>query len=336
MENYILTADTSLTYDGSVKPRTDIADILSNQLRFDKIEYPMFKKNNNFDSVNISLIKRLTENSILYFQFPTYTSYEQDLDFIERAHRKNITIIAIVHDINSLRGFRETLAEDIAMLNNFDFITLPSLSAERLLKKNGLHVPTVIQRGPFDFLTHSPLNSPQYANIVNYAGNISKAKAGFLATVRNVNLVVYGKRDDFRLQNSAHYAGKYDNDELITRLDSGFGLLWDGDCSAKNPFKDYEKYNWQYKLSLYLAAGIVPIADSASNVGKWLKKTNCGLVINDITDLPEMIKTIDKTAYNTLYQKIRTQQIRVRNGYYIKSIVSDVADLMATNEYLVK
>ncbi len=49
-----------------------------------------------------------------------------------------------------------------------------------------------------------------------------------------------------------------------------------------------------------------------------------------------MIKTIDKTAYNTLYQKIRTQQIRVRNGYYIKSIVSDVADLMATNKDLVK
>lgn len=165
-ENYILTADTSLTYAGSVKPRTDIADILSKQLRFDKIEYPMFTKNNNFDSVNISLIKRLTENSILYFQFPTYTSYEQDLDFIERAHRKDITIIAIVHDINSLRGFRETLAEDIAMLNNFDFITLPSLSAERLLKKNGLHVPTVIQRGPFDFLTSSPLNSPDRKSVV--------------------------------------------------------------------------------------------------------------------------------------------------------------------------
>ncbi|TPF00923.1 hypothetical protein DIS10_08545 [Leuconostoc mesenteroides] len=222
------------------------------------------------------------------------------------------------------------------MLNNFDFITLPSLSAERLLKKNGLHVPTVIQRGPFDFLTSSPLNSPQYANIVNYAGNISKTKAGFLATLRNVHLVVYGKGIDFRLQNPAYYAGKYDNDELITKLDSGFGLLWDGDCSSKSPFKDYEKYNWQYKLSLYLATGIVPIADSASNVGKWLKKTNCGLVISDITDLPEMIKTIDKTAYNTLYQKIRTQQIRVRNGYYIKSIVSDVADLMATNKDLVK
>lgn len=79
-ENYILTADTSLTYAGSVKPRTDIADILSKQLRFDKIEYPMFTKNNNFDSVNINLIKRLTENSILYFQFPTYSSYEQDLE----------------------------------------------------------------------------------------------------------------------------------------------------------------------------------------------------------------------------------------------------------------
>lgn len=331
MKNYIITTNPSISYDGSIKPRTDIADILSNKMGFQKINYPMFMKDQNYHNINEKVIAKIPSNSVIYFQFPSYTSTNQDLDLIQKAHDKKVKIVAIVHDINSLRGFKETITEDVFVLNHFDLITLPSISAANELKNHGLEVQFIIQKGPFDFITSSPKQISHHSNKVSFAGNLSKEKAGFLASIGNVRLVVYGSNLTFKLSNNSRYAGERSNEELIPLLTDGYGLLWDGDGVSANSFKKYEKYNWQYKLSLYLAAGILPIADINSNVGKWIIKMNCGVVLHDLSELKFAIDNINTSEYQVMLRNVIVQQIRVRTGYYTIMMIKEINASLAKN-----
>ena len=63
-------------------------------------------------------------NSVIYFQYPLYITSDFQIDLIRKAHMKQCAVIAIVHDINSLRGLDNTLEKDIELLNQFDVITL--------------------------------------------------------------------------------------------------------------------------------------------------------------------------------------------------------------------
>ncbi|MCT3258137.1 hypothetical protein EFO87_06625, partial [Lactiplantibacillus plantarum] len=100
--------------------------------------------------------------------------------------------------------------------------------------------------------------------------------------------------------------------------------LWDSDGTGNTTFKTYEKYNWQYKLSLYLASGIIPIADTNSNVGTWLKNNNCGLTLGILEELDSTIIAISKSQYEQLQDNIRIQQHRLREGYYTKELISRI------------
>lgn len=51
---------------------------------------------------NDRIIQDVDTNSIIYFQFPIYTTLHIELDLIDKAHQKGIRVVAIVHDINSL------------------------------------------------------------------------------------------------------------------------------------------------------------------------------------------------------------------------------------------
>lgn len=184
--------------------------------------------------------------------------------------------------------------------------------------------PVVVQENPFDFLTTAPLKTAHFSKIVNFAGNISYSKAGFLKNMRDVTMHVYGSNLDFELPNNIKYLGKLSNDELVEHLGNGFGLLWDAGEINKRTFKSYEKYNWQYKLSLYLAAGIIPVADKMSNVGKWLKFNGCGITISDLEDLHGELLTISRSKYETLQNEVKLQQHRVREGYYTQKLVSSI------------
>ncbi|MCG0906234.1 galactofuranosyltransferase [Lactiplantibacillus plantarum] len=237
---------------------------------------------------------------------------------------KQCAVIAIVHDINSLRGLDNTLEKDIELLNQFDVITLPSKLAREVLTNAGLKVPVVIQKDPFDFLTNTPINYPTFSHTVNYAGNISFTKAGFLGNINDVYMHIFGSNLDFTLPKSLEYMGQFDNDKLISKLNTGYGLLWDSDGTGNTTFKTYEKYNWQYKLSLYLASGIIPIADTNSNVGTWLKNNNCGLTLGILEELDSTIIAISKSQYEQLQDNIRIQQHRLREGYYTKELISRI------------
>ncbi|WP_087843046.1 hypothetical protein, partial [Lactiplantibacillus plantarum] len=225
-------------------------------------------------------------------------------------------------DINSLRGLDNTLEKDIELLNQFDVITLPSKLAREVLTNAGLKVPVVIQKDPFDFLTNTPINYPTFSHTVNYAGNISFTKAGFLGNIKDVYMHIFGSNLDFTLPKNLEYMGQFDNDTLISKLNTGYGLLWDSDGTGNTTFKTYEKYNWQYKLSLYLASGIIPIADTNSNVGTWLKNNNCGLTLGILEELDSTIIAISKSQYEQLQDNIRIQQHRLREGYYTKELIS--------------
>lgn len=332
MENYILVPNTHATYDGSLKPRLDIGSILSSKLAFKLLKYPMYDSElDDYHFSNDRIIQDVDTNSIIYFQFPIYTTLHIELDLIDKAHQKGIRVVAIVHDINSLRGFKIGVDEEVALLNKFDLITLPSIAAENILRKQGLIVPTIIQQGPFDFLTQAPEVSSIFSSIVNFAGNISFSKAGFLRDINTPNILVFGSNLDFTLPNNVSYMGKFDNDDLIPKLNSGYGLLWDNDKNNDGKhFKSYEKYNWQYKLSLYLAAGIVPIADHASNVGKWLIDNKCGITIPNIERLDDAIQSISRQEYDELEIAVKSQQNKVRQGYYTQKLVKLINKKMFT------
>ncbi|ALT80279.1 hypothetical protein AU077_01120 [Streptococcus gallolyticus] len=325
MKNYILTPKLRTSYDGSIKPRRDISDILTSKLLFEKINYPMFNSQlTEFPDINNKVMDIVEPNSVIYFQYPLYITSDFQVDLIRKAHMNKCSVIAIVHDLNSLRGLHTTLERDIELLNQFDVITLPSKLAREVLTNNGLNVPVVNQTDPFDFLTNTPINYPTFSHTVNYAGNISFIKAGFLENINDVYMHIFGSNLDFTLPTNLEYMGQFDNDTLISKLNTGYGLLWDSDGIDNTKFKTYEKYNWQYKLSLYLASGIIPIADTNSNVGIWLNNNKCGLTLDILEELNNSIMAISKSQYGQLQSNVRIQQHRLREGYYTKELISSI------------
>lgn len=104
MKNYILVPDPQMTYDGSIKPRTDIGAILSTALSFQRINYPMYSVPNNYKLINDNVVKTMMSHSNAYLQFPLYTNFPLEVDFIEKAHAKEIKVIAIVMTLIASEG----------------------------------------------------------------------------------------------------------------------------------------------------------------------------------------------------------------------------------------
>lgn len=109
------------SYEATDKARNDTCKIFKD-LGYIPLSMEAFsEKNKNVARNDMEPLKR---GDILIIQYPSYAGEEYDNEVYKIAKEKGIKLLAIVHDLESIRFYNND--SDIKPLNNFEVISLPS------------------------------------------------------------------------------------------------------------------------------------------------------------------------------------------------------------------
>lgn len=322
--------------DATNKPKKDINKILTNML-FSKIDQPMFKSRyakliGSFKSVK-NIVRHLNRGDLLIVQYPTYMGTLFDLNLADKLRAKGVKTIVIIHDIDSLR-FKSTafrgLDYEVTLLNKFDELISPNMNMTKLLKSKGLKAETV-NLEIFDYLTNTNEKSPaKFERLVSFTGNLNKSD--FIRKLDEVNKVRFNLFGPLKAKGNINgYVGSFDSDELIIKIKSGFGLVWDG-SSIRHIYESdistgsYLKYNNPYKLSFYIVIGVPIFIWNKAAEAEFVVKEGIGIPIGSIEEIPTILNEIGNEDYKKMVINIDRLKKRITSGYYTKLAVKKALD----------
>lgn len=332
--------------DATIKPRKDMGVFLKD-VGFETIETKMFQ-NQALNDTNKKLLDHLAkehykenEVNILWYQYPTYMGKDYEIYFLNAFKAQGFIVVGFVHDIDYLRGMNDDFAPDKEILSNFNYLLVASNKIKQFLTDNGVTQPRLLLYPMFDY--YSLAIEPVYFNsgeVINYSGNLMKAKAGFLVPFSkaikdtDLRLNVYGTKPKDDLGEC--YKGPIDPD--VMQYEDGWGLIWDGDENEKGAYQSYLEYNWSYKLSAYLRNGLPVIAKKGSNVGNFVEQAQVGIVLNDLDELVPMIDALldkDRELFDLLCINAQAFSYKLARGYYTKSLAYKTMTYIQDNNKVV-
>lgn len=336
---YISEKSKSIEFTAANKARDDI-DTIFKELNYRDLDTYMNIVNS--ENSNIQLIKeiiskamKIKRNSYVYIQYPYYKNNRKIYTFLNIIKKiKNIKIVALIHDIDSMRfqGMVDKKNKEIQRLNSFDCIISHNKSMTNWLIKNGVNNP-IYNIEIFDYL----LDNEEIGNKnirktdIVFAGNLDKNKSGFIYNLINqnsmFNMNLYGPNFNTKiLNNNIKYMGQFLPEELISNLEGKFGLIWDGDsvmeCSGISG--EYTKYNNPHKLSMYLAAGLPIICWNKMAICDFVKNNDIGICIDNLNDISKVISQIDSKQYNSMVNNVSKIRNRLVNGEYTRIVLDNI------------
>ena len=132
----------------------------------------------------------------------------------------------------------------------------------KYMKGNGVK-SKIVELDIFDYLLDSKIKINELfdMNEVFFAGNLAKSEfLGELSKIGKVKFNLYGLEFDglekIKSQTNVEYKGSFMPEELISNLEGGWGLVWDGNsietCSGLSG--EYLKYNNPHKVSMCIVS----------------------------------------------------------------------------------
>ncbi len=108
---------------------------------------------------------------------------------------------------------------------------------------------------------------------------------------------------------------------MPNHLQGGFGLVWDGDSphTCSGMYGEYLKMNNPHKSSLYLASGFPIIVWSQSALADFVRKNNCGILVDSLFEIAERLDSISNDEYEVLLKNSKKIGDNIRKGYYLKT-----------------
>lgn len=328
---YISEKSKKMEFTAANKARDDV-DSVFKKMNYIELDTYMNIVNSNISS--IQLIKEIIiksifikRNSYVYIQYPYYKNNKKIYTFLKFIKKiKRVKIVALIHDIDSIR-FKEMIdkkKEEIQRLNRFDFIISHNESMSNWLIKNGVNKPTY-NIDIFDYLLN--FKKLEDKNIrktdIAFAGNLDENKSGFIYKLMDNNckftMNLYGPNFNTKIvNNNIKYKGQFLPEELISKLEGKFGLIWDGDsteeCSGISG--QYTKYNNPHKLSMYIAAGLPIICWENMAISKFVRNNKVGICISNLNDINEVIYSIKDEQYSDMVNNVLEIRERVIDGKY--------------------
>ncbi len=293
----------------------------------------------NFKLLYLSFI--IPNQAFLLYQHPAYgaRSLRCQLRWMKRI--KGIKSIAVIHDLNSLRGgivgslsvkYDYYDFADRVLLKEFDTVICHNEKMRQYLIKQGFLPDRLINMEIFDYLTEGKSVQTEKGSVpsIAIAGNLTVGKSGYIYELigsesnRELKINLYGSgfQKEYIGENTI-YHGSFDPDILPGKLEGDFGLVWDGPsiqtCAGNTG--EYLKYNNPHKLSLYLASGMPVIVWSQSAAADFVRKNGVGIVVDSLYGLGIVINNVSHSEYDRMRENVRNISNRIRNGYYsVKAI----------------
>lgn len=332
MKKYITSPnDNQFSYDGAVKPRLDTANVLQS-LGYKRINFNMYGKIETDSEEYNKVIKsfdNLSKGDLVVQQVPSYCSNEFDIYLSRHIIEKGAYSVALVHDIDTLRGFYPNFDSERVIFNSYNLLVVASDKLKDYLIKSGIKTK-IITRGPWDYLQGFPYRQHKFSKNIYYAGNLSKRKSGFLESFNkntNLNITVCGRIDkgskDYIDPNTVDYFGPVSPDRLS--FSDGWGLIWDNENDdSDNYYHTYQEYNWPAKLSVYLRSGIPVIVSKKAQTYSYIKDNHLGIGIDNIKDISICLNKLSDNDKMLIMRSCFQEANKIGNGYYAKQMSSNI------------
>lgn len=248
---------------------------------------------------------------------------------------KKTNIVPLLEDIDPLRDSTISNSKKIKAikeLNNSKCIITQNYKMSNYLKRNGVLVPT-LELEVLDFLTSKSIKnigSENLLNVICYGGNLSESQSGFLHDIRikaddKICYYVYGKgKMKDNLPKYVNYKGSFSAEDCVKNLKGGWGLVWNGNSLKVNNRdikNNYYNYVSPHKFSMYALCGMPVIVSSTSPMARFVIQNKCGIVINNIEEIPKEINRISIKEYLQYRSNILKIASKISRGMYTKKTI---------------
>ena len=279
-------------------------------------------------------------NSIVFIQNPYHHKQlirNWVLEGLKR--KKNVKFISLVHDVEELRkGLYNNYykSEFKTMLSLADVIIVHNDKMKDFFIRKGFPETKLVSLKIFDYLTDSkPSDSNvKFERSISIAGNLDIKKSAYISQLGKLGVVVnlYGPNFSHLLEKykEIKYHGSFPASDIPNYLNSGFGLVWDGNSidSCSGDFGEYLQYNNPHKLSLYLASGIpVVIWDKAAE-SKFVKENNLGLCVSSLYELQDKLNSITEQEFNEMVDNVEKQTDLLIHGKYTEASILEAEKII--------
>ena len=354
MQMYYIDENLKKNNTAGAKAPEDIAKICE-VMGLRKILMPMLKythtkvlKNFEVTSKNILFwVKQfvmLPKGSIIVYQHPTLGKRlaAKVVPFLLRI--KTLKIIAVIHDLESLRGGiggmfsvnDKYCKEEIELLQKCACIVCHNNRMKEYLSSKGIDSHKIVELELFDYLSEAQICQMKGTQKeVCIAGNLAPGKCGYIYEMFNNNhngdLVVnlFGVNYEDRNIDNLNYKGSFKPEELPGLLKGKFGIVWDGmsasTCAGNTG--EYLRYNNPHKASLYLCAGIPVVVWRQAAIADFVLKNHVGITIEDLYSLENAIDMVSDEEYQEMVDNAKRISGHVRSGFYTQQAINKAIEI---------
>lgn len=274
---------------------------------------------------------KIYPGDLVVWQYPKY-SPQLELTMLNWFHEKQVIISSFIHDISLLREEikdREhySPAADKTLLASFDANIVPENFVAPLQKLTQVVLKNVIALAPYDFITQNQVLPAKYSKNIFYAGSLVK-----FPRLQNIDfkLTVYGEKNfsSIDINNSNIVNGGFmPAEDLASNLNAGFGLIWDEDKNNSDR-QTYTKWNWPYKFSLYMVAGLPVVAWSGSAISDFIKLAHVGVVVDNLAQVTDELDKITELEFNQMAVNASEIGSKLAKGDSTKSALTRLENLV--------
>ena len=273
---------------------------------------------------------RVRKDDTLVLQYPVkkYFSFICNVAHLRGAH-----VIALIHDLGSMRRKKLTVEKEISRLMHADYVIASNEVMKEWLHAHGF-THSLGALGLFDYRsqsTHSAEHDKQGGEpILVYAGSLAMRKNAFILqlpdVIKGYQLHIYGNRSGLPTLKDSRQIVFHDfmpAEDFIAHAEGSFGFVWDGDSldSCTGNFGEYLRYNSPHKVSFYLRAGMPVIIWADAALAPLVEKEGIGLSIHSIEELNSLLSHIEEEQLSAMRTKVREVSDKLARGEFFRSAV---------------
>ncbi|MCT3034571.1 hypothetical protein [Pediococcus parvulus] len=329
MTKFVVKVSQGQNRTAGTKAKSDVVTFL-NKLDYQTIDYHVL--NNKYLRVLFSAwqwrksLKSLKETDVIVYQYPAYSRFLGDR-FIQEVKRRNAKAYIVLHDVNSLRMYKDSSANkkrELEFFEKFDGIVAHNDHMKKWLEEQGVRKP-IVSLKVFDYIADYEIDDGKLTNTVAYTGNLEKSL--FLKKLKiNTSIKLYGIKPQLPYPNNIKYRGSFEADKLGQVVKEGFGLVWDGDSidTCSGVLGEYLKFNNPHKTSFYLSKGMPIIIWDKAALADFVNINKCGITVSSLKNLTKILDQLTEEEKVAIKKNsIRVGNL-VRNGMFLKNALDQL------------
>lgn len=288
---------------------------------------------------------------ILVLQYPVKKYFSL---LCNAAHLHGGKVVALVHDLGSMRRKKLTIKKEISRMSHADYIIATNAVMEKWLHDKGLKVMTG-SLGLWDYLSDArpdAMEQQRYGDKlqqedkkekifkITYAGSLTPRKNSFFmqlpTIIKGYELHVYGNAKAMPTLERSKGIVLHEftpADEFIRSAQGDFGLVWDGDSldACTGSFGGYLRYNTPHKVSFYIRAGLPIIIWKDAALAKTIIDEGIGITIPTLRALPATLSQITADEMATMRRNVQRVANDMSHGKYFKTAVEKAIEACSSN-----